>query len=164
MQFLTRSLYVNENAQPGNPIAQGYVPGEEYDEATQSYLERLDEICGQLPKGMRLLAKDADWNDGEKIFLKNQFYISTNEEQTLHVMSSGYLFILQYTLEHGFTPESPDEAEELFFKTEKFGILEEEFDIEDGKPVHRLLFTNGWTVDIHPKEFHCYKTKIIAEA
>lgn len=159
MQYFVRQTYINDiDAEDDGG------DGEELAAACKAYSERLEEIRDDLPKSVRKLLDDPAWADSEKWqFVNDHFYLEPSEELTFLIESGGSMFVFRYTVDAMPVVEAPEEEDRPYFNADAgLEIKADEWDLEGGKVVHRVLLNNGYVVTFRPKEFHWWKTKVEA--
>jgi len=161
---LTAEQAVDDADAVGDEAEQAYAK-EDYDVAAKAYAERLDEIRDDLPKSVRKLLNDDDWSlSNELHFVDDHFYIVPAEELSWLLETDEHTFIIRYTLVESPVVDPPVEAEQPYFQVESLKVIEEEWDIEDGYLVHRILLNNGFVIKLKPKDFRWWKVKVEDEA
>lgn len=156
MQYFVRELYTDDD--------DAATLADNYDAAAKAYAERLAEVKDDLPKPIRKLLDDKVWSGPSNLrFVNDHFYIEPCEELTFLLEAEGYMFVVRYTVDAMPQVDAPNEADKAYFDAaEKLEIIEEEWDLDAGKPVHRVLLNNGFIVTFRPKDFHWWKAKVEA--
>ena len=192
MQYFTRQLYMNavgaaavveeDDEEAGQYLNDDGDPDDaedneiqaqanaDFEAAEKAYEEQLDEIRDDLPKSIRKLLDDEDWNDAYDLrCVDDRFYLVPAEEISLMIQvqtgTTSPVFILRYTVEEMPKVDSPSEEEQPYFKAEELKVLKNEWSVDDdGVVAHRMLLSNGFIVTFRLKQFRWWKVKVEAEA